>query len=212
MSFEGKALGRGRNAVARLAVAAVATAAVAGLGACTTLEGNNAFTSFETFEQEVVVGTMQGIGLVPKESKEPEANVRAPLVMPGDTASLPSPTEDNSEVMIPEDSDRVTLDTSSLSEEDLRLLGRVRVADDPDNPFSNRTPEEQEFRRLIGQMEAYRGLRGGQRPLYMPPERYFTTVDDVELVCLANNGDLVAVTDPACPPEIRNALLSGQDS
>jgi hypothetical protein len=197
---------------ARIGAVALAAAVLAGLGGCTTLEGNNAFTDMDAFEDDVLVGTLQGIGFVPYETKDPIETTRGPLVMPGDTENLPRPQEDFSEVMIPQDSDRPTLDTTGLTDQDLVLLGRIRVADDASDPYSNRQPEEQELRRLVGQMQATRGIRNtGQRPLYLPPERYFTTVDDNELVCLAENGDLVPVSDPACPAAIRQALLSGQD-
>jgi hypothetical protein len=46
------------------------------------------------------------------------------------------------------------------------------------------------------------------RSIYTPPEEYFTvTANQQDLVCLAAGGDLVSVNDPACPPEIRKALL-----
>jgi hypothetical protein len=129
--------------------------------------------------------------------------------MPGNTAALPQPTQDNSELFIPTDSDQVTIDTAGLTNEDLRLLGRVRVVEE-DDPYANRLPEEREFRRMVEQMQAYRGMQTGQRPIDMPPERYFTTVDEDELVCLAANGDLVSISDPACPSSIRQALLNRQ--
>ena len=47
---------------------------------------------------------------------------------------------------------------------------------------------------------------GGPRPLYLPPEEYFTTVKGQDTVCLAANGEIVPVTDKACPAEVRKAL------
>ena len=44
--------------------------------------------------------------------------------------------------------------------------------------------------------------------LYLPPEEYFTTVQGKDTVCLSQSGDVVPVTDKACPPEIRKALLA----
>jgi hypothetical protein len=47
----------------------------------------------------------------------------------------------------------------------------------------------------------------GARPLILPPDEYFTTsAAGNTLVCLAKNGDLVSINDPACPDEIRRAL------
>jgi hypothetical protein len=47
-----------------------------------------------------------------------------------------------------------------------------------------------------------------KRSIYTPPEEYFTiTSNQQDYVCLAANGELVPVNDPACPAEIREALL-----
>ena len=47
-----------------------------------------------------------------------------------------------------------------------------------------------------------------KRSIFTPPEQYFSLdASQQDLVCLAANGDLVSVNDPACPPEIRKALL-----
>ncbi len=66
---------------------------------------------------------------------------------------------------------------------------------------------EEEQRRLTARMQAANiaQLQGNSRPLYLPPEEYFTTVGSQELVCLAPNGNLVSLRDPSCPPEVRNA-------
>jgi hypothetical protein len=51
-------------------------------------------------------------------------------------------------------------------------------------------------------------LKGGPRPLYLPPEEYFTTVQGKDTVCLAADGAIVPINDKACPPEVRKALLA----
>jgi hypothetical protein len=47
------------------------------------------------------------------------------------------------------------------------------------------------------------------RSIFLPPAEYYQTApaQAQNLVCLAPNGDLVAVNDPSCPPEIQKALL-----
>ena len=44
------------------------------------------------------------------------------------------------------------------------------------------------------------------RPLYLPPDEYFTRVGDANLVCRAANGELVPLNDARCPEEVRRAL------
>ena len=48
----------------------------AGLSACTTTEGTNAFTDIATFEREVMTSTARGVGLIPKEEKPDPTNPR----------------------------------------------------------------------------------------------------------------------------------------
>lgn len=173
-----------------------------GLSACTTTEGTNAMTDFGTFEREVMTSTLQGFGMIDRAEKEETNQRRAPLVMPK-TAALPPPTEETKVAMLPADSDNVQLDTSNLSDEDLRRLRNARVVDL--RTLSGRPLTDTEAKQLTARMTAAQ-LKSGPRPLYLPPDEYFTTVRGQDMVCLAPNGDLVALTDEACPDEIRRAL------
>ena len=188
-------------------------AAFAGLGlvlsvvsACTTVEGTNAFVDVGTFEREVMSETLRGLGVLEREEKPEISSPRARLVMPSQNTNLPVPTESNMSAL-PEDSDTVQIDMSSLTEEDLRRLRNARVVDL--RSLSGRPLTEEETRQLTARMTGATVARDGRRPLYLPPDRYFTTVNSVDLVCLAPNGDLVPLDDPACPPEIRAALQPG---
>jgi hypothetical protein len=184
-------------------VAAILLVAL-GLSACTTTEGTNAFTDIGTFEREVMTSTAQGIGLVPKEEKPDPTNPRGALVMPKSGQPLPAPTRDTAVAMLPEDSSSVKIDATGLSDADLSRAKRTKVV-------SVQTPDgrpltQAEFRALTSRMKEYRVSK--QRSIYTPPEEYFTmTSNQQDLVCLAANGELVSVNDPACPPEIRKALL-----
>ena len=187
-------------------------ASIVALAACTTVEGTNAFKDGETFEREVLTSTAQGIGLIPREKKETVTSDRAPLVLPKDAKVLPIPVKRTASASLPEDSDGVLLDTSKLTENEIRLLRGARVVDlsaanREGRPF---TPEEmaEVAKRFREQREAYaKALKTGKnRPLYLPPERYFTKVGGQDLICLADNGDLVPLDSPLCPPDIRAAL------
>ena len=188
----------------RTASVAAILLVAAGLSACTTTEGTNAFTDIATFEREVMTSTAQGIGLVPKDEKPEPTNPRGPLVMPKAGQPLPAPTEKTSLAMLPEDSDAVKIDTSGLTEADLQRAKRTKVV-------SLATPDGRpltaaELQALTKRMQAYRVSR--ERSIYTPPEEYFSvTSNQQDLVCLAASGELVSVNDPACPPEIRKALL-----
>jgi hypothetical protein len=175
-----------------------------GLSACTTTEGTNAFTDIGTFEREVMTSTAQGVGLVPKEEKPEPTNPRGPLVLPKSGQALPAPTEDTAVAMLPEDSDLVKVDSTGLSDADLARAKRTKVV-------SLQTPDGRpltatELKALTARMKEFRVSQN--RSIYTPPEEYFTvTANQQDLVCLAAGGDLVSVNDPACPPEIRKALL-----
>ena len=190
----------GRRTVSVAAIVLVA----AGLSACTTTEGTNAFTDIGTFEREVMTSTAQGVGLVPKEEKPEPTNPRGPLVLPKSGQALPAPTEDTAVAMLPEDSDSVKVDSTGLSDADLARAKRTKVV-------SLRTPDGRpltatELKALTARMKEFRVSQN--RSIYTPPEEYFTvTANQQDLVCLAAGGDLVSVNDPACPPEIRKALL-----
>jgi len=185
-------------------------ASIFALAACTTVEGTNAFKDGETFERSVLTETAQGLGLLEREKKEDVKSERAPLVLPKDSAVLPIPTKSTQTASLPEDSDKVLLDTSKLTENEIRLLRGARVVDlgaVKGRPF---TPEEmaEVARRFREQRESYaKALQSGKnRPLYLPPERYFTKVGGQDLICLADNGDLVPLDSPLCPEDIRAAL------
>lgn len=173
------------------------------LGACTTVEGTNAFVDVVTFEREVMSSTFEGLGLLERVEKEEIETPRSPLVMPNQTASLPSPTVANLEAL-PVDSDTVQIDLTGMSEADLNRLRNARVVDL--SSFGGRPLTESETRQLAARMSADTRIVNGVRPLYLPPEHYFTTVGDQDLICLAPNGDLVPLEDPRCPPAIRAAL------
>ena len=175
------------------------------LGACTTVEGTNAFVDVGTFEREVMSSTFEGLGLLEREQKEEITTPRSPLVMPTQTAALPAPKLANTSAL-PEDSDTVRIDLTGMSQADLTRLRNARVVDL--SSFEGRPLTEAETRQLAARMSADTRIVNGNRPLYLPPERYFTTVGDQDLICLAANGDLVQLTDPRCPPAIRAALSS----
>lgn len=191
----------GRRSASLAAILLVAT----GLSACTTTEGTNAFTDIGTFEREVMTSTAQGVGLIPKEEKPDPTNPRGPLVLPKAGEALPAPTDDKAVVaMLPEDSSAVKVDTTGLTAADLARAKRTKVVtlSTPDG----RPLTQSELQALTARMKEYRISK--QRSIYTPPEQYFAVSSTTEdLVCLAANGDLVSVNDPACPPEIRKALL-----
>ncbi|AVX05308.1 hypothetical protein MXMO3_02797 [Maritalea myrionectae] len=184
-------------------------ASLLGLAACTTVEGTNAFKDGNTFEREVMSETLRGLGVLEREEKEDISAPRAPLVLPKDTKFLPIPTE-TATASLPEDSDEVRLDETQLTENEIKLIRGARVADLSDAQGRAFTPKEAQevARRFREQRLAYqKALKSGdKRPLYLPPEKYFTKVGGQDLICLAENGDLVPLDSPLCPPEIREAL------
>lgn len=193
---------------------------LAGLGtlalisACTTVEGTNALTSAETFEREVMTETLQGIGIIPRENtKEALTTPRGPLVQPPNSATLPPPTEDVAS-LLPEDNDRPLLDPTGLTDEEIRMIRGARVADVGNSGSRRLTPQEAQV--LTARLRDYRlqqQIRGsnaqqGDYPLEMPPLHLFTNVGGTNYICLAENGELVALDDPLCPPAVREALLA----
>lgn len=190
----------GRRSVSLAAILLMA----GGLAACTTTEGTNAFTDIATFEREVMTSTAQGIGLVPKSVKPDPTNIRGPLVLPKAGEALPAPTEDRTAELLPEDSSDVRIDTTGLTEADLSRLKRTKVVSL--NTPDGRPLTAAELKVLTGKMKDFRISK--KRSIYTPPEEYFTiTSNQQDYVCLAANGELVPVNDPACPAEIREALL-----
>lgn len=190
-------------AVTRIGLLALALLLGLGVAACTTTEGTNAMTDFGTFEREVMTSTLQGLGMVERQEKEELSTRRAPLALPKQTASLPPPAEGTKTALLPADSSNVQIDTSGLSEEDLKRLRNARVVDL--RTLAGRPLTDLEARQLTARMTATQ-LKGGPRPLYLPPDEYFTVVGGQDLVCLAKNGDLVPLSDKSCPAEIRKAL------
>jgi hypothetical protein len=190
----------GRRSASLAAIVLVAT----GLSACTTTEGTNAFTDIATFEREVMTSTAQGVGLVPKSVKPDPTNPRGPLVLPKSGEALPAPTENTAVAMLPEDSAEVKVDMTGLTQADLARAKRTKVVtlSTPDG----RPLTAEELRSLTARMKEFRISK--QRSIFTPPEEYFSvSANQQDLVCLAANGELVSVNDPACPPEIRKALL-----
>lgn len=176
-----------------------------GLSACTTTEGTNALSDVGTFEREVLTETMKGMGVMEREEKPENAERRGPLVLPK-SAALPAPqAESKTAELLPQDSSNVQIDTSNLSEADLKRLRNARVVDL--RTLNGRPLTDVEAKQLTARMTAAK-LKGGPRPLYLPPEEYYTTVKGQDLVCLAPNGDLVPLTDKSCPPEVRKALTA----
>lgn len=177
-----------------------------GLSACTTVEGTNAMTDFTTFEREVVMTSARGVGLVPgAEAKEEPTNPRAPLVLPKDTANLPPPAP-SLVAQLPANSDTVQIDTSNLSQADLARLRNARVVDL--RSLSGRPLTEAEARQLTARMQAgnIAVSTTTRRPLYLPPDEYFTRVGDANLVCMNASNQIVPLSDPSCPEEVRRSL------
>jgi hypothetical protein len=198
---------KGQGPAIQLAArAAIAVLAFAGLAACTTVEGTNALVDAGTFEREVMSETLRGIGMLEREEKAEVTSPRAPLVLPRNTGALPPPATQTATAAIPEDSRNVQIDTAGLSEQDLARLRNARVITDP-RSMSGRPLTSEETRMLTARMQMAQ-VRQGTRPLYVPPDRYFTTVRGQELVCMSKGGELVPLADPGCPPEIRAALAA----
>ncbi|WP_196259501.1 hypothetical protein [Pelagibacterium limicola] len=175
------------------------------LSACTTVEGTNALVDPMTFEREVLRTTLSGVGVIDQPTKEPVAVERSPLVLPASGATPPPPSQ--SVASIPEDSSRVTIDASGLTTADLEMLRQGRVIGS--GSITGRPLTDAETRQLAARIAAYRRAQGlEERNIYLPPEQYFRQVGNQNLICLAANGDLVAVDDPRCPPDVRAALAN----
>ena len=179
------------------------------LSACTTTEGTNAFSDFGTFDREVLTATAQGVGLVPKAVKPDPTNPRGPLVLPKDTANLPPPEtdKDTDVAMLPTDSNAAQIDTAGLTQAQVNQAKHARVVDL--NTPDGRPLTAAELKQLTGKMKDVTFQKN--RSIFVPPEAYFSvSANHDNLVCLAKDGTLVAVNDPSCPIEIRNALLKKQ--
>lgn len=192
---------------ARIAAFAAIVLVAAGLSACTTTEGTNAFTSAQTFETEVMDSTAQGLGLIPKKVKPDPTNPRGPLVIPRSTSVLPPPEEDTVTAQLPADNSQPQIDTNGMSSADIERLRHVRVVDV--NTPDGRPLTAAELQKMTARMKGF--TLNSKRSIFTPPEQYFSlSAGQQDLVCLAKNGDLVPVNDPSCPIEIRNALLKKQ--
>ena len=196
------------RAVARTGLAALGLVLALALGACTTVEGTNALTDFGTFEREVMTTTARGVGLIPGEApKEDLTNARAPLVLPASGQALPAPSQEVAVAQLPTDSDTVQVDTTNLTEADMQRLRNAKVVDL--SSAAGRPLTEQETRALVARMQAANAdvtTVNGKRPLYLPPDEYFTRVGDADLVCSTPNGELVSLNDPKCPESVRKAI------
>lgn len=194
------------KAVSRGGMLALALVAGSALTACTTVEGTNALTDIGTFEREVMTETMKGMGVLDREEKDENSNRRGPLVLPKDTKDLPPPVEtDPAAAALPVDSDKVEVSTAGLTDEDVKRLRNVRVVEA--HSTSGRPLTQDELAQLMAKVKGAR-VDTSPRPLYFPPEEYFSTVKGQDLVCLATSGELVPLTDKACPPDIRKALTA----
>jgi hypothetical protein len=195
------------RAVTRTSLASLGLVLAVALTACTTVEGNNALTDFGTFEREVMMTTARGVGLVPGETpKEDITNARAPLVLPASGQAATAPTTEVAAAQLPVNSDSVQIDTTNLTEADLTRLRNAKVVDL--RSVAGRPLTEQETRTLVARMQAANmdvSTNNGNRPLYLPPEEYFTRVGDADLVCSVN-GELVSLNDPKCPESVRKAI------
>lgn len=193
--------------VARTGMASLGVALALALGACTTVEGTNAMTDVGTFEREVMISTARGFGLVPGETpKEEPTSARAPLVLPASGQALPAPQQEAAIAQLPTNSDTVQIDTTNLTEADIARLRNAKVVDL--RSLSGRPLTEAEARTLTARMQAANiAVQGStQRPLYLPPDEYFTRVGNSDLVCSTPSGELVSIDDPKCPPAVREAL------
>lgn len=192
------------SAVTRAALVSLGLMAMLSVSACTTTEGTSAMTDFGTFEREVMTSTLEGVGIIDRKKKEETNQRRAPLVLPKDASTLPPPRDEVQVAALPEDSDSVRIDTTGLTDEDLKRLRNARVVDL--HTLSGRPLTEAETRQLTARMTAARLPGAASRPLYMPPEEYFTHVEGQELVCMTKKGDLVPVNHKDCPYEIKEAI------
>lgn len=193
----------------RAAILSVALLAPVVLTACTTVEGTNALVDPGTFEREVMNTTLVGVGVIGRaDAKDDSVERRGPLVLPRQAAGATLPAPTNSRVAeLPVDSDSVQIDASNLTAQDVANLRNARVVDP--RALSGRPLTEAETRQLTARMRAANmaQLAGKtQRPLYLPPDEYFTTVGGSQMVCKASNGDLVSINDDRCPQDIRDAL------
>ncbi|GGA56383.1 hypothetical protein GCM10011499_28190 [Pelagibacterium lentulum] len=203
MNISSSSSDRPNRILRRLGAFAMLAGMSLGLAACTTIEGTNALSDPMTFEREVLRSTLSGVGIIDQETRDPLVAERGPLVVPASGAVPPPPQQRTAS--LPQDSSRVVVDPTGLTDADLRLLQQGRVVGS--GVASGRPLTDAETRQLAARMAAYRRAQGmTERNIYLPPEDYFARVGNQSLVCLAPNGDLVSISDPSCPPEVRAQL------
>jgi hypothetical protein len=199
------------EALTRTGLASLGLVMALALAACTTVEGTNALTDVGTFEREVMSSTARGVGLIPGEApKEDLTAARAPLVLPASGQALPAPVQQTAAAQLPANSDTVRIDTSNLTDADIQRLRNAKVVDL--RSLAGRPLTEQEARSLTARMQAANMsvTTTNNRPLYVPPEDYFTRVGDADLVCSTPGGEIVAINDPKCPEEVRKAIRASR--
>jgi hypothetical protein len=190
-------------AVTRRSLAALALLLLPVLSACTTAEGTNALVDPSTFEREVMTSTLQGLDIVPQDQKQATNQRRAPLVLPKNTAMLPTPTKENT-AALPADSDNVQINTAGLTDADLQRLRNARVVDL--RSLDGRPLTDTERKQLTARMSAANVTTAGTRPLTLPPVQYFADYKGRDTICKTPDGNFVALNDPKCPQAIRDAL------
>ena len=178
------------------------------LSACVTAEGTNALVDPGTFEREVMTSTLQGLDIVPQDSKPVSNERRGPLVLPKQTAQLPAPVKPGSQggATLPTDSDNPQINTAGLSDADLQRLRNARVVDL--RSLSGRPLTDVERKQLTARMQAanVNVASSASRPLTLPPEQYFSDYNGKDTICRANDGTLVSLRDAKCPQQIRDAM------
>lgn len=198
------------KALTRIGLASLGLVLALALGACTTVEGTNALTDMGTFEREVMSSTARGVGLIPGEAPKADlTSARAPLVLPASGQALPAPIQQTAAAQLPANSDTVRIDTTNLTAADIQRLRNAKVVDL--RSTAGRPLTEQETRTLVARMQRANmdvTTISGQRPLYMPPDEYFTRVGDAELVCSTPGGEIVPINDARCPESVRKAIAA----
>ena len=198
-----------RASLSRAGLASMGLLLALALAGCTTVEGTNAMTDVGTFEREVLKPTAAGVGLIPGDApKQDLTAARAPLVRPKGGQALPAPTTQVAAAQLPANSDTVRIDASGLTEADIQRLRNARVVDLRSVSGRPLTPEE--ARQITARMQAANMTvsTASERPIYLPPDEYFTRVGNAELVCSTPQGELVSVNDQRCPADVRKALQS----
>lgn len=176
------------------------------LSACTTVEGTNALVDVGTFEREVGQETLKGLGVIPQETKAPIKTPRSLLALPKAGVAVAPPSKDMETAMIPTDSNQAKIDTTGLTEEQIKRIRSIVVFDGLAQ--SGRKLTDAEIAQVTKNIQAGRlRIERGATPLWVPDQSYFTTsVNGQDAVCLAANGDLVSLNDPLCPPAIKKQL------